>query len=282
NEGLTAESTVTVTALTPGARFRISGVITAMPYTDVDGDVNDPFAEYFDNNGHTSANIQPISNPVLLNGFATVTQTGGLSDAFAFEVDLHDIYSVDLKEGDYVSMRVVDFSQGDLDLILIDGNTFDVAASSQSSGEFESVRAPTAGRYIVMINAVSRSSRYLLKVGATSFVSGPAAVGQQADFEPNQAVFKRRDGFIRSLSAIEQAQMKVSHSNDKPAALAYLNTLNPQTQTVLQMSAAATGFEHLLAQKNSKARDKLQTLKAIKRLRQQPDIEYAEPNFRVK
>lgn len=282
NEGLAASKTVTVVAVAQDARFTISGVITSLPYTDVDGDVNDPYADYFDNDGHTTANIQPISNPVLLNGFATYSQTGQLPDAFAFEADLHDIYSVDLQAGDFVSMRVVDFNGGDLDLILIDATTGTMTAASAGTGEFESVQAPTASRYYVMVNAVSRYSRYLLKVGQTSFVAGPAASGQSVDFAPDQAIFKRRDGFVRGLSLVEQAQMKVSHQQAKRPALGHLNPLNPQTQAMLNFSAAPAGFERWLSQQNPEAVAKLRTLRAIKKLRQQPDIEYAEPNYRVR
>jgi len=282
NEGLSAEASLVVTALAPGSRFTISGVITALPYTDVDGDVNDPFADYFDNDGHTPANVQPITNPVLLNGFVTATGTGVLSDAFAFEADRHDVYSVELKEGDYVSMRVVDYTFGDVDLILIDGGGYDIVASSQTTGEFESVRAPAAGKYFVMVTAVSRRSSYVLKVGATSFVNGPAAAGQRADFELDQVVLKRRDAFLRGLSVVEQAQLTVSHTSTKRAALARLNALNPQTQTALRLDPQQAGFELLLATKNPQAAAKLRTLKAIKHLRQQPEIEYAEPNYRIK
>lgn len=282
NTGLSAEETLTVTALAQGSRFRISGVITSLPYTDVDGDVNDPFADYFDNDGHTSANFQPLSNPVLLNGFATATQTGQLPDTFAFEADRHDIYSVDLAQGDYVSMQVVDYTEGDLDLLLFDGSSSTPVAASEGVGEFESVMAPETGSYLIMVNAVSRASRYLLKVGKSSFVTGPSAAGQSLDFEPDQAVFKRRGSFVRGLSLVEQAQMKVTHQGDKRAALAHLNPANPQTQTVLQLSANPSGFEKYLAQKNPDAVAKLRTLKAIKRLRQQPDIEYAEPNYRLR
>lgn len=282
NDDLTAEDTRTVTALAQGSRFRIGGVITSLPYTDVDGDVNDPFADYFDNNGHTSANFQPLFNPVLLNGFATATQTGQLPDAFAFEADREDIYSVDLAQGDFVSMQVVDYTEGDLDLLLFDRIRAIPVAASVGMGEFESVRAPETGSYLIMVRADSGASRYLLKVGKTSFVTGPSATGQHMDFEPDQAVFKRHSNFVRGLSLVEQAQMKVTHQSDKRAALAHLNPTNPQTQTVLQLNATVSGFERYLTQKNPQALAKLRTLQAVKRLRQQPDIEYAEPNFRLR
>lgn len=280
--GLTAEKTLTVTALAADSRFSISGVITALPYTDVDGDVNDPFADYLDNDGHTMSNFQPILNPVLLNGFATARQTGRSGDTFAFESDVYDIYSVTLNQGDFVSLQVVDYGEGDLDLALLDGNSYQVVGSSENTGEFESIAAPAAGPYLVMVTAYSGQSRYLLKVGKTSFVTGPAATGQSANFEPDQAIFKRRGNFVRGLSVLEQAQMKATHAGDTRAALAFLNSTNPQTQAVLQLNSNQTGFDQLLAQKNPEAVATLRTLKAIKRLRQQPDIEYAEPNYRVR
>ncbi len=113
-------------------------------------------------------------------------------------------------------------------------------------------------------------------------MSGAAARGQSVDFEPDQAIFKRRDGFVRGLSLVEQAQMKVTHNQTNRPALAKLNPLNPQTQAMLSFSAAPTGFERWLGQQNPKTLAKLRTLRAIKKLRQQPDIEYAEPNYRVR
>lgn len=280
--GLTATQSLTVTALEKAARFSIGGVISSLPHTDVDGDVNDPFANYFDNNGHTPANIQPIANPLLLNGFATSGPTGRVQDTFGFEEDLHDIYSVDLQEGDFVSMQVVDFDTGDLDLFLLDAAAANVVAMSEGTGEFESLQARAAGRYFIMVNAVSRSSRYLLRVGRTSFVSGAAATGQSADFAPDQAILKRREGLSLGMGTIERAQLRLSHQQTKRVALAYLNPVNPQTQSVLSLAAAPVGFESWLGQRNPDAAAKLRTLKAIKKLRQQPDIDFAEPNYRVR
>jgi serine protease len=280
--GLTATQNLTVTALATTASFSIGGVISSLPHTDVDGDVNDPFAPYFDNNGHTPANVQPIANPVLLNGYATYSQTGRAQDTFGFEADQHDIYSVNLLAGDYVSMQVVDFNSGDLDLFLIDGNTSDVVAMSEGTGEFESLQVPRPGHYFVMINAASRASRYLLRVGRTSFVSGPAASGQSADFAPDQAVLKRRESLTLGMGTVERAQLRLSHQQTKRVALAHLNPVNPQTQSMLNLSAVPVGFESWLGQRNPDAAGKLRTLKAIKKLRQQPDIDFAEPNYRVR
>lgn len=282
NGGLQATQTLVVTALEKTARFSVGGVISALPHTDVDGDVNDPFADYFDNDGHTPANIQPLVNPVLLNGFATYGQTGRVQDAFAFEADQHDIYAVDLQAGDFVSMQVVDFNSGDLDLFLIDSNGSDVVAASEGEGEFESLQAAAAGRYFVMVNAVSRASRYLLRIGRTSFVSGPAASGQSTDFAPDQAMLKRREGLALGLGTAERAQLRLSHQQTKRVALAHLNPVNPQTQSALNLAATSAGFESWLGQNNPEAMAKLRTLKAIKKLRQQPDIEFAEPNYRVR
>jgi len=280
--GLSATQSLMVTALAQTARFSIGGVISSLPHTDVDGDVNDPFAYYFDNNGHTPANIQPITNPVLLNGFVTFGPTGRVEDTFGFEEDLHDIYSVDLQEGDFVSMQVVDFNVGDLDLFLLDAVTADVVAMSEGVAEFESLQAPATGRYFIMVNASSRSSRYLLRVGRTSFVSGAAATGQSADFAPDQAVLKRREGIALGVGTVERAQLRLSHQQTKRVALAHLNPVNPQTQSVLNLNATAVGFESWLGQRNPEAAAKLRTLKAIKKLRQQPDIDFAEPNYRVR
>lgn len=286
DEGANAEETLTLTVLPANATFTVSGTITALPYTDVDGDINDPFAQYVDNNGHHAVNAhQPITNPVLLNGFVTARQTAGIGDRFEFETDYIDIFSVELQEGDYVSLQVVDVAFADIDLFLMDGATGNAVAFSDGNNEFESVQAPYTGNYLIRVEAVDYFSKYLLKVGESSMVAGPQASGKSADFEPDQAIVKFREnttGLVAAQSTLNGAQLELNHSGRGRAALAKINRLNPQTRTMLQLQSTPDGFDTWLAQKNPKALAKLETIRALSRLAAQPDVEYAEPNYRVK
>lgn len=280
--GATDTDTTTITVLEPSATFTLEGTITSMPYTDVDGTVNDPAAAYFNNNGHTAAAMQPIGNPVILNGFLTASPTGEVGDVFRFNSDRHDFYQVDLNEGDYVSLRIIDYQTADLDLFLFDAASLDMRGVSDGVGEFESVRAPETGRYYVMVNAEVGSSKYILNIGEQSFVSGPAASGQSVDFKPDQAIIEFRDMPASQAqgSLIQRAQMQVTHRQPGRVALARLNALNPQTRHVLGFNDPES-FKHFLAQRNPEAAAQYRTLRSIKRLREDDDIAIAEVNHRL-
>lgn len=281
--GATDTATTTVTVLSSNATFTLEGTITSMPYTDVDGTVNDPSALYFNNNGHSTGQMQPVGNPVVLNGFLTANPTGEVGDVFRFDSDRHDFYQVDLREGDFVSLRIIDYQSADLDLFLFEAATLDVRGVSDGFGEFESIRAPEAGRYYVMVNAEQGSSKYVLNIGEHSFMAGPAASGQSVDFEPDQAIVEFRDLPVSQVrqSMVQRAQMQLSHRQPGRAALARLNALNPQTRYVLGLHEPQS-FERFLAQTNPDAAAKYRTLRAIKRLREEEEIAIAEVNHRLR
>lgn len=269
---------VTLAALTD--RFSIEGRINAAANIDVDGDLNDPRADYFNNDGNTTADIQPLSNPVLLNGFVTADATAVVGDAFTYRADLNDVYAVHLQQGDYVSLQIVNFALADLDLLLLDSSTYEVVLSSTSVDEFESVQAPREGDYLVMVSAISSQSKYLLSVGATSLASPSRSQGQTADFEPEQLIIKSRKG--KYASSIGRAQLRMSHRDHGRAALAYIDSLNPQTQDELQLQNFTGDFARLVELRNPKSARKIRTLLAMKYLARDQNIEYVEPNYRVR
>lgn len=280
NDGAQAEDSMTLTALAEDAKFSISGTITALPYTDVDGDVNDPFADYLDNNGHGFSAFQAIGNPVLLNGFVSDRQTSSVGDRFAFDVDLHDIYSVELNKGDYVSLHVIDIDFADVDLYLLDAATGDIIAFSEGNNEFESVQAPATKKYLVMVFAENYFSKYVLRIGESSMVAGPRASGKSADFEPDQAIvkFRARSGHVSAQSVTNNMQLELNHPGKSRAALAKINRLNPQTRAAFNLQASRFDW---LARKNPAAVAKIETIRALSQIAAQADVEYAEPNYRV-
>ena len=100
--------------------FTISGTITAATNTAVDGDLNDPFAPYVTNDDITTA--QPLSTPVIVNGFASLSGTGFAGDRFSTSGDVYDVYSAHLLAGQYVSLRVADYPlnpNNDLDVQIL-------------------------------------------------------------------------------------------------------------------------------------------------------------------
>lgn len=283
NDGAHATDEVTLNVFAADASFAIEGTITALPFTDVDGDVNDPFADYFNNDGHDAGAFQLISNPVLLNGFVTDRQTGSAPDRFAFEQDIHDVYQVDLRQGDYVSLEVIDTASADIDLYLLNADSGDIVAFSDGDNQFESVQAPAAGTYLVMVSAELYSSKYLLRVGENSMATGRRAAGKSTDFAADQAIvkFKTTNGQVQAQNSASSSQLALSHTSKSRPALARINRLNPQTRSVLNLQNQHSGFAVWLGAKNPEALAKLETIRTVGQLDKRADIEYAEPNYRV-
>lgn len=288
NDGASASTGVSIEVLDPSATFSIGGTVSAMPYMDVDGDINDPQAPFFDNNGDTLSNIQALVNPVLLNGYLAFSASGVAGDAFADVADPTDVYVVNLEQGQYVSLQTAD-ANADIDLFLLAQDTFDVLASSTNTTAIESLMVPSSGTFYVMAKITAGRSRYFLKVGQESLLVGDAAVGQSGDFEPFESVVKFKPetavaGYVASETApgvVTKGQLTVSNAGRKRECLASLNPLNPQTATQLNMQAD-TGLEQMIAQVNPNAWAKLQTIKAVKNLRGSDDVESAELNYRVR
>lgn len=286
NEGARDSKSVDIVALPSDATFTVEGQITALAYTDVDGDVNDPLADYFNNDGAGEENFQEIGNPVLLNGYASQTPTFTDGHRFNFSADQRDVYEVRLKQGDYISLRTIDYVFSDLDLYLYPYTTTDHGPIASSTGvdEFESIQAPADGRYLLEVYAHSGFSSYVLNIGANSFVDGPESVGQQGDFEPYEAVVKfHQKSELKSLKSLpNRAQMQLAHGSTKRATLAKFSELNPQTNQQLEMGVEPSPFEQYLGHMNPRALQQVKTIRAIKKMREDADVEFAEPNYRVK
>lgn len=279
SEGASSSSTQTFSA---GNLYSVSGVIRAQSNIAVDGDVNDPNAPYFDNNGVEETDVQTLQAPVLVNGFLTYFPTNVPGDAFELKDDWDDVYRANLRQGDFVSLRVLQYFAADLDLYLLDGQTLDLVGYSASYGEFESIQIPADGEYVVLVSSITGTSTYLLKIGQTSLALPESAQGQMANFEPHEFIITTEEPTDED-STVARSQLHMSHkrSHLRPA-LARLNRLNPQTQAELGMQSATVSKRfRSLARKNARSADKVETLRLMKRLVERKDIKAVELNYRV-
>lgn len=270
----------------PVTQYRLEGAIRAQPNIGVDGDINDPEAPYFNNDGGESGNVQPLPGRVLLNGFVTAEPTGVAGDRFEARPDENDAFHAALEQGQFVSLRNPGFAVSDCDLYLYRASDMALVASSTSAGEFDSVSVPAGDEYVIVVNAVRASSTYLLSIDTTSMISGVARYGQKADFEPDTAIVQlsHNDGNadMSVATALEnRLQVNLSHRDLHRAALARFNRINPQTRAALQLQGSKSEFEGWLARRNPFAHDKLETLRAIKSLTDEKGIVNAEPNYRM-
>jgi serine protease len=270
--------------------FRVSGTISAASSSSVDIDVNDPSrqnrsilgAAFQANDAFGEA--QPLPNPVILNGFVSVTGSGTPpigSSNFQFDGDSEDFYSAHLLAGQFVSLQVSDFDPSfetvfDVDLELYNSN-LELVRQSISITASESVAVDTEGDYFILVRAFAGINKYVLNIGTTSLVTGARAYGNSADFVLGEAIVKMKPASAVSINAAHIKPMSaMSHKDPSRAALTRF------TISDVQSAVASTSTSNKLAktiiEKNHK---KLATLDYIKKLNTRPDVEYAEPNYRV-
>lgn len=259
-----------------GDNHSIAGTIYSTVLTVVDSDVNDSYATANISNNLTSS-AQQIQNLSTIHGFSSKSPTGRQGDRFEFSADEVDIFQVDLQKDQNIHMQVVDFSgvdvfQGDLDLILLDSGE-NIVASSLNTTEFEQLTVPSDGNFYIVVSAYDGTSKYTLRIDSLSSSEQPAK--QTMNFIANEAIIKFKPA-SQSAFTTKNSRLTFTHRDKSRATLAHISHEKP-VQSLL--STKKNDFISQLKNKNKNSYEKLMTLLEIKHLKQQPDIEYAEPNY---
>ena len=264
----------------PEPVYSLTGSISASSSQAADSDNNDPGRTAISNDTFSTA--QAIPNPITLGGY--INQPGsGAAGRSQISGDIDDYFRVELLAGQRITMIVADFQQADADLYLLDeqGNSVDF---SIDTGEIESLVVPETGTYIVNAFAFSGATNYTLAIGANSANSASSA-RRYLNIVPWQSVVRYRED---------------ANGTEDPPAPGALNRL------ALEHRAGGRGRSRLLALRRVAARaverrqrlgtaaakadyfsdDQLrarwETLLTIKQLRGDPDLLYAEPNYRLR
>ena len=265
----------------PPDSFLISGTITASSSQAVDGDTNDPGTIARPND--TVATAQPIPNPITLGGYVNQPGTGapGRSQVSG---DTDDYFRVELLAGQSVTMLVADFQQADADLYLFDtqGRILDF---SIESGEVETLVIPRDGTYVVNAFAYEGATSYILAIGNRNTVSGLSQ--PQYDIVPWESVIKYRASAEPDTDSVRPAHNRLRRMGMEQRAggrgrarLMGMGRGNPGDDETLERTGRA--MDRLGLIEDPRLRARLETLLAIKSLRDDPQIEYAEPNYRVR
>ncbi|MEM0911399.1 MAG: S8 family serine peptidase [Pseudomonadota bacterium] len=283
DERATSSQTQMLTVENATTLYSLSGVITTSANTFVDSDTNDPFTNFAPNNDLNSA--QEVPSPLQLVGFVTETQTNQEGDVFSDATDQDDFFRADLLEGQFVSLRVVDFdssnpSSVDIDLGLRD-QSGELIEQSLSFTEFESVQVPANGTYFIQVRAFSGTSKYLLNIGNTSLNPNRQNQTVSADFVPGEVIVQSKETPEKSqtqpvgerLAGLGLHQKKASYDNGPQ--LMQIDALSDVTTTLKSKPQAKalsqSQTDHVINE----------TLGMIKRLRMRDEVLYAEPNYRV-
>jgi len=266
-----------------------SGKITASEGSYVDSDTNNPDANYAPNNTFNDAQIIP--NVATIGGFMTYTATGNPGDVFQFLNDEFDVFRVSLSANQNITLTISDMANfQDFDLYLY--STSDLSspvATSLGTGQTETINVPVDDEYFIVPNAYLGSSNYILTVGQLN----PALASRQVlrledDFIPGELVAKANTNNLgfRGLSTITNQSIATRHGlqalqgNINRAALFRLEQNNNSASASKNQTnccgalSGSYGFNLSASQ-----REAYETIKAIKRLRQDKTIEYAEPNY---
>ncbi|MEZ5543210.1 MAG: S8 family serine peptidase [Pseudomonadota bacterium] len=247
--------------------YTLSGSIQAAAGNAVDSDVNDPFAPYASNDSVAAAQVIP--NPVVVGGY--LNQPGGGPDGRSRSSgDISDFYRISMATNQLVILNIADHVAGDLDLFLYDeGNT--LVDSSEGIGPTETVTAPLAGTYYLEVRIYARAtpgaSSYTLTLGQQLSAAQSGASFPADDFVPGEIIARFKPGSSAGKSAAVQAAASGLAYKAGTTGRALLLTLPRPAGS----NAAGSATERRQYQR--------ETIQAIKRLRQRPDVEFAEPNY---
>jgi len=265
----------------PTELFRISGTITASSSQAVDGDTNDTGTIARPND--TVATAQSIPNPITLGGYVNQPGTGAAGRS-QVAGDVDDYYRVELLAGQSVTMLVADFQQADADLYLFDtqGRILDF---SIESGEVETLVIPRDGTYVVNAFAYEGATNYILAIGNQNTVSRQSQ--QHYEIVPWESVIRYRDSAEPETGSARPAharlrRMGMEQRAGGPRRARLMGMRRGHAGTAETLARTGSAMEKLARVEDPRLQARLETLLAIKSLRRDPEIEYAEPNYKVR
>ena len=250
--------------------FTLSGTLSSSAYEQVDSDINDILANYTSNDSRAEA--QPLLNLVTVQGFASARPTDAQfsqnsdTERFSNQADLMDYYSVSLLKGQTVllTMSSSDAFSGDLDLYLLD-SAGNLLLASNTSEATERLTAPADGEYYIRVEANSGISRYVMQILPATPGSSSAPAGQPANFVAGEMLV----GYEEHYQPAGQTRTVQGFNLSTPQFHA-----DRPNRIVIQSPATAA-----LPTNDGDHHQKIRTLNAIKAMKSEDGIRYAEPNY---
>jgi len=263
----------------PEQFFTVSGTITAAPSQAVDWDNNDPASSGRSND--TLDQAQPIPNPITLGGYVNQPETGAEGRSYS-NGDIDDYFRVELLAGQSITMLVADYQQADADLYLYDslGNILDF---SIESGQVETLVVPRDGSYIVNVYAYDGATNYILAIGNRNAQANQSR--QHFDIVPWQTIVKYRGDADRHAipdSAGMTGRLGLAQRGGGPGRTRLMGLRRGAIAQLRGLAHGGFGAAKGEQISDPPLRSRWETLLAVKALRQDPRIEYAEPNYRVR
>lgn len=250
--------------------LRVSGTITATASQAVDSDTNDTTSPGISNDDFGSA--QALPNPITLGGYVNQPGTGAVGRSQQ-SGDREDFYRVAMLAGQRITLLVADYRAADADLLLYDDNG-ELIDFSLATGEIESLVAPADGNYLVNVSSFDGATNYILAIGTGNSARAPPPPA----IVPWQTVVTYRDE-IKGQASTRRMAMELRGGGPGRARLLSLGQGN--TDQAILNNRLGSAIDKYQAIANPELQARFATLMTVKRLRKDPAVARAEPNYRV-
>jgi serine protease len=226
----------------------------------------------------TIAQAQRVEESWLVTAGASKADPGYSLPGFP-SVKVEDLYRVSASERTQVALTIAEDNLyvNDLDLLLMDsgGGLIDASEGTVST---EVIDTPGPGEFIVGVRAFRGSSAYALSFTSLGALpAGPEALlPASADFVPGELLVRLRAGNRAAAAGIDALASRTGlvRKRSLPGGVELLRVPRPSPAPGDESTQ-----EKLLPRKVALSTLKAMTLDRIRRLREMPEIEYAEPNF---
>ena len=272
-------------------QLTLRGTISVTSGSVTDSDTNDTNAPSTPNDTPETAQLIPGSATV--GGFVSAVPTYNRNDRFASSGDLFDSYRVNLSKGQSISLTISDYidalpSDVDIDLYLfsaIEPVTF--VASSLGVNRVETLSVPADGEYIIVVHAFNGLSNYILTLeSAADTAESPDRLRLEDEFRAGEVIARLRpaDGTgaknsTDSLAVVaDTLGMEILQDGaGRPSLLGIGSASATASRGADSCCFPFDGsFGYSLTPGQQAA---FRTISAIKQLRGESRVAYAEPNY---
>lgn len=273
-----------INAASLNQHFSLQGSIEASPGSVVDSDINNP--AHPNNSNNTPADAQDLPSFVVLGGYVNQAMQGAEGPLFQTG-DPADYFRIYLYEGQSILLDIYDAANADLDLYLLDSTGQTILDSSLSTTASESLIAPFEGQFQLKVEAFSGASNYNLRTEQTLNINSTGFRLSDA-FVPNELIvhFRQSDNYAEQqnnpLSRLNHLGLRrLAGQADRPMRLGLggQGSYPGQASGLRAATLDESGIEQAQQFISDEAMEKYATLLAIKSMKKDPDVQFAEPNL---
>jgi serine protease len=206
---------------------------------------------------------------------------------------IQDLYRLTASEQVRVVLTIAEDDRlaNDLDLFLLDSNGVVLQVSEARNTGIELLETGAGGTYLIGIRAFAGSSAYTISFRTLSSLPSDAGIEifpPGVEIVPGEVVVKRKAAPTKQApdSAAFALKHGLTRSGQEPSEIEMM-TLDPSETAAEELSRKSTGSSSLRQNKERHPTSeqnglRSRTYDSIRRLRLDPDVDYAHSNYRLK